>query len=178
MEVIIDTASIQDMAKTYDGAGPMIKRELTRELTRLAIEVRNEAVTLAPVDTGRLRSSIAYELAPQGQDLIARIGTNVQYAKSVEFGTGLLSEAPDSKGGRHWPPPDALNGWALRHGFSVESGGSTVALGQIVAEIIGKRGGLRPKPYLRPAFNKVKPKVSDAMERARLRIFMKLAESK
>lgn len=36
-----------------------------------------------PVDTGRLRSSITYNITPS----FGRVGTNVQYAEFVEYGT-------------------------------------------------------------------------------------------
>lgn len=41
------------------------------------------AKKLTPVDTGRLRNSIAYAV----KDNAAYIGTNVEYAPPVEFGT-------------------------------------------------------------------------------------------
>lgn len=56
-----------------------------REVRRAALEIQSTAKQLAPVDTGRLRNSIATEYADGG--LTARIGTNVEYAPYVEFGT-------------------------------------------------------------------------------------------
>ena len=79
---------------------------------------------LAPVDTGLLRSSITYATAlERGQatrekgtqatekdmiekpddDAKLKIGTAVEYAPHVEFGTKA-----------HYPPPSALKGWAKR----------------------------------------------------------------
>lgn len=45
--------------------------------------VRTEAVLNAPVDTGRLRSSIGVQKIGEGH---YRVGTNVTYAIWVEFG--------------------------------------------------------------------------------------------
>ena len=42
-----------------------------------------ETKKLCPVDTGRLRNSITYDVAEDGKSV--RIGTNVEYAKDVEF---------------------------------------------------------------------------------------------
>lgn len=65
-----------------------------RDLQRRAINVESQAKLNASgrpgpnVDTGRLRSSITWELVnrPDG-NLVARIGTNVEYAAYVELGT-------------------------------------------------------------------------------------------
>lgn len=38
---------------------------------------------LCPVDTGRLRNSITYEVSEDGKSVI--VGTNVEYASEVEF---------------------------------------------------------------------------------------------
>ncbi len=47
-------------------------------------DIRTTAVSLVPVDTGRLRSSIT--AAYQG--LTGEVSTNVKYAGAMEFGTG------------------------------------------------------------------------------------------
>lgn len=49
-----------------------------------ALEIRNEAVLAAPVDTGQLQQSIGLKKVGQGH---YRVGTNVEYAPFVEFGT-------------------------------------------------------------------------------------------
>lgn len=110
-------------------------------LLRSVICIEKRAKENAPVDTGRLRSSIGHRVDGATPPTWGSVGTNVHYAPYMEYGTGALSDGPGG-GGRHWPPGDALNTWALRHGF--KSGGQ-------VARIIGRRGGLRPRRYLRKA---------------------------
>lgn len=84
--------------------------EVARDLARRAVNVRNRAVYYATghsapgasnpegrgprVDTGRLRSSIAWEIRHDDGGLVARIGTNVEYGYYLE--TGL-------RGGRTYP---------------------------------------------------------------------------
>ncbi|QQS25153.1 MAG: HK97 gp10 family phage protein [Actinomycetota bacterium] len=46
------------------------------------------------VDTGRLRSSITHELGAKGPVLVARVGTNVTYAKHLELGTSKMRPRP------------------------------------------------------------------------------------
>jgi len=38
------------------------------------------------VDTGRLRSSITHEVKVEGDEVIGLIGTNIEYARRLEFG--------------------------------------------------------------------------------------------
>jgi HK97 gp10 family phage protein len=71
-----------------------LKRELDRleldteeKLWRLGLMVQNNARRLCPVDTGRLRSSITATRGRDGRGPYVAIGTNVQYAPFVEFGT-------------------------------------------------------------------------------------------
>ena len=120
----------------------LLRAPLKRFFERAAISVENRAKRNAPVDTGRLRSSLTHELDSADVPRFARVGTNVKYAPFMEFGTGLFSDAEGASHTRHWPPPDALGGWAKRHGF---------ASGYAVAAAIGKRGGLKPRRYLRNA---------------------------
>lgn len=47
-------------------------------------QIRNDAIQLAPVDTGRLRTSIQAEAS----GLSGEVKTNVEYAGYMEFGTG------------------------------------------------------------------------------------------
>ena len=68
-----------------------------RDLSRRAINVESQAKVNASgrpgprVDTGRLRSSITHEVVVDANGLVARIGTNVEYARPLE--TGLRNGA-------------------------------------------------------------------------------------
>lgn len=64
------------------------------DLARRAIRVETAAKRLCPVDTGRLRSSITHQVAVDVRGLAARIGTNVDYAPWVEFGTSRAPAQP------------------------------------------------------------------------------------
>lgn len=106
-------------------AGPV-----RRFLARSAHLVEAGAKEAAPVDTGRLRSSIATRIGPTR----ALVGSNVVYAPFVEFGTRP-----------HWPPLSAMQPWARRHGFPPGTVGAF-----LVARAISQRG-TRPQPFLFPA---------------------------
>lgn len=85
--VVFDEAA---MRKLFDSPeGPVGKA-----VTKACIRVHGRARQLAPVDTGRLRSSIQYEVGRDGRGIVGRIGTNVHYAKHVEFGTRRMRAQP------------------------------------------------------------------------------------
>lgn len=65
-----------------------------RELVRLAIEVQNRARELCPVDTGRLRSSIGHTEGVDVRGPFVDVGTNVEYAPFVEYGTMHMAPQP------------------------------------------------------------------------------------
>lgn len=60
---------------------------IAADLARRAVRVDRAAKQLCPVDTGRLRSSITWQIQRDTQGLLAVIGTNVEYARYVELGT-------------------------------------------------------------------------------------------
>ena len=91
-------------------------------VSRSAQFLRGEIVKRTPVDTGRLRSSMAVALQDEG--LTAIVGSNVQYAPHVEFGTRP-----------HWPPLAAMQPWASRHGFGTGKKGAF-----LVARAISRKG--------------------------------------
>ena len=78
--VVINQAAMHELFES--AAGPLAKT-----ITKLAIRVERGAKQRAPVDTGRLRSSITWQLGHDAHGLVARVGSNVHYAPHQEFGT-------------------------------------------------------------------------------------------
>ena len=107
-----------------------IRGPLKNFLTRSAFIVELKEKEKAPVDTGRLRSSITTVLQP----FKAMVGPTVFYAPYVEYGTRP-----------HWPPKGALQPWAARHGFPAGS------LGDFLVRRAIARRGTRAHPFMRPA---------------------------
>lgn len=143
--------------------------------------VQREAVKNAPRWRGHLRRSITSERDRRTFPQWARVGTNAPYAKPVEFGTGLLSDAPDSGHRRYFPPPAALDAWAIAHGFHTERSAtaarSAVGLlgsdrqttaagtyGVLVSQIIWRRGGTKPRRFLRDAADEGEKKLPELLE--------------
>ena len=105
-------------------------------LARSAFAVERFAKEKAPVDTGRLRTSVATVLGGTS----AVIGPTIFYAPFVEYGTRP-----------HFPPPVALQPWAKRHGFGP---GGAFALARAIA-----RRGTRAHPFMRPAAKDALPMI-------------------
>jgi phage gpG-like protein len=74
---------------TRDPAGP-----IGRDLARRAVRVESAAKQACPVDTGRLRMSITWALGSDEAGVYADVGTNVEYALHVEYGTRHMAARP------------------------------------------------------------------------------------
>ena len=85
--------------------------DLTEPLNKACLLVENDAKRKCPVDTGQLRASITHEV--EGQTGI--VGTNVEYAPYVEYGTGIY--ARDGNGRQTpWSYQDAEGNWHRTRG--------------------------------------------------------------
>lgn len=63
---------------------------LQQDIEKAALTLEKNAKQNCPVDTGKLRASITTEVG----NLEAEVGTNVEYALYVEFGTSKQSAQP------------------------------------------------------------------------------------
>lgn len=71
-----------------------IRLRTEADLSRLGLIVQNEARKLCPVDTGRLRSSIQHQPGRDARGPYVDVGTNVEYAPFVEYGTSRTWAQP------------------------------------------------------------------------------------
>lgn len=100
---------------TDDNTGEIIKatdEAIERALEALGQQAVGYAKMLTPVDTGNLRNSMTHQV--DMEDKVVYVGTNVQYAPYVEFGTGLYAD----EGGRKtpWWYKDDKGNWHYTHG--------------------------------------------------------------
>ena len=127
---------------------PKLQKAMKGDVTRLALTEAALIVEAAakplsePVDSGQLRGSITHKV--DGNE--ARIGTNVEYAPYIEFGTGKYAEGG---GGRKTP-------WVYKH---PKYGWVWTA-------------GMPPRPYLRPALDEnIEAIKKTMMEKYRVEIY-------
>lgn len=108
------------------------------------------------IDSGDTRRSITSQRDTSAMPYWARVGSNKPQARWGELGTGRLSVDPKSRKQAYFPPPLALQNWAIRHGFkdSPNAAGSIWrTAGGKVSRIIHQQGGTEPRFFLRDAFN-------------------------
>jgi HK97 gp10 family phage protein len=83
----------RELAKKFREKSDKATNAVERAIQKGALQVERDAKINAPVDTGRLRASISHRLNNSGTDNpSASIGTNVEYAKYVEYGTAQRGE--------------------------------------------------------------------------------------
>lgn len=83
-----------DLAEKLDSFGPELQKRLERVLDEAVLRVQANAARRAPVDTGRLRSSIEGIVERLAGDVLEGVvGTNVSYARYVESDQPFLRPA-------------------------------------------------------------------------------------
>lgn len=123
---------------------------VARILVERAIRVEDRAVanlTSGPtraIDTGRLRSSITHEIVSSSGGLIARVGTNVQYALYVHEGTGIYGP----KRQRIFPKQKRALAFTWKNAPVPPTSKSGKHVYRSVA-------GVKPRPFLRSALSQV-----------------------
>lgn len=75
---------------------------LTAAMTRIVQEIADDAQRLVPVNTGRLRASIQWELS----GTTGRVSTDVPYWRYVEYGTPPHMIRPNAKKALFWDGAD------------------------------------------------------------------------
>lgn len=122
--------------------GKKVNEAIERGMRRAVLVGERQVKLETPVDTGRLRASVTNDVRREGRDILGVLGSNVEYAPAMEFGTGTRSDGVGGSGTPHFPPPAALNLWGKRHGFGENAG-------FIIARAIARAGGLRPRRMFR-----------------------------
>jgi HK97 gp10 family phage protein len=108
------------------------KNAVNEHALNIQAAAKKNITDLPAVDTGLLRSSIKIENYSTG-GYAAKVGTDVNYAKAIEYG-----QRP------HFPPLDPIREWCRRHGIPE-------SMAFVIARKIAKTG--QPaKPFLFPAF--------------------------
>lgn len=121
-------------------------RQSTAYLTNLAKGnlVGYQSPSVGGVDTGQLRGSIQPSVSSTANAVQGAVGSNLERAQWTEYDTRP-----------HWPPIDALQLWAERHGTSAF----------LVARAISQRG-TKGKRFLGRAVDKGRAKIAEFIGRA------------
>lgn len=122
------------------------RRQLAEAMTQIGRHAENASKLRAPVDMGRLRASITHQVTEAPSLITAQVGVighqrEMEYAWYMEYGTGLTHDHPSWPHRRHVVKAQHLSAWGpVRRG---------TLNANAVARAITRRGGLRPRRYLR-----------------------------
>ena len=152
----VEIRGLKKLRERIRRLSPDIQRAVRDAIFMTAFNIQQEAKMRAPVDTGRLRSSIMVHPIYGMPSLFGEMpslfgGMPSLFGGSRLVGARVVAHAHYSlfvETGRRpgkMPPPDALAGWARRHGLG--------GLEFVIARAIGKRG-IRPRPFFGPAVHR------------------------
>ncbi len=140
-------------------APELVTQEITRAMRQSTLTIEGEAKHRVPVKTGTLRRSIHSEVRPISRGVEGLVGTITQYAPYVEFGTGIYGPqkrpiVPRTKKALAW-----------------KSEGGEMIIRRSVR-------GMRPRPYLKPAFDAKLREVEGFFRAALKRVLGRLAHGR
>lgn len=138
----VSIQGIENLRKSLGDTHEGLRQSVRDWFNRSVLRLERDAKRFAPADIGRLRSSITHQVDKAQMPLWGKVGVNVSYAPYMEYGTKP-----------HFPPPEALEDWAQRHGFP--PGG-----GFLVARAIA-RHGLRPRDYFGKSYENNKDAIEE-----------------
>ena len=152
MNIKIDIRQLKELEKQLLKAGPKTTKAAQLELKATAFETNEIAKSLAPIDRGGLKGSMAFEPITKSA---YKIGNNRDYAPYVEFGTGSVADIPAEwssfalqfKGatGKGWDNGlEEITRWCIKKGIPEE------AAYPIFMSIL--ESGVIATPFLYPAF--------------------------
>jgi HK97 gp10 family phage protein len=165
--VSMKVKGVDELVKQLTKYNDQVKVDTIRAVNTTMLEVQNEAKSLAPVNYGRLRSSITTQRAtPSSIEAITYV--NADYAPFVEFGTkgkveipaGLEAYAAQFKGsgaGGFDKLLEDIEDWCRRKGIDQS------AAFPIARKIA--REGIKAQPFLFPAWEKERGKLVPELEK-------------
>jgi HK97 gp10 family phage protein len=164
MAFSVSLSGMKELEGKLDNLTIALKQGVSDEINASALKIQSDAKKLAPVNFGQLRNSIALT---KDSELTYTVSANASYSAYVEFGTGPQVNVPadfksyaqqfkGKSGGSFKDMVEALTLWVKAKGIG--NGKNQKGLAYIIALSI-LRKGLRPQPFLIPAYEQEKPKL-------------------
>lgn len=154
----VDVIGARELADAFRRAPDVTRRELMNAIGKTAFKVEYLSKKFAPIERGVLRGSINTK-GPEvnGDNVQAIVGTNIEYARYQEEGTGIY--------GPKKQPIRVKNGKVM----AWKRGGQSFFATEVK--------GVKPKHYFKKAREEAKPEFVDNMRGAIGRIVTHLARS-
>jgi HK97 gp10 family phage protein len=164
MAFAVSLSGMKELEGKLDNLTIALKQGVSDEINASALKIQSDAKKLSPVNFGQLRNSIALT---KDSELTYTVSANASYSAYVEFGTGPQVNVPadfksyaqqfkGKSGGSFKDMVEALTLWVKAKGIG--NGKNQKGLAYIIALSI-LRKGLRPQPFLIPAYEQEKPKL-------------------
>lgn len=163
-----DIGNLSDVLKKLETLDAKVQEGVKDEISASALNIQSGAKRLAPVNFGQLRNSIYLKEQKVEKGIVFTVGAKASYAAYVEFGTGgkvsipagfeeLAGSFKGRKGGKLDDMVEALMRWGIRKGYIQSGKGAKQHAFYMALKIL--KNGLRPQPFLIPAFEMEKPKL-------------------
>lgn len=160
--------NLSEVLKKLDTLDTKVQQDVKDEVNASALNIQSGAKKLAPVNFGQLRNSIYLKEQNVEKGYVFTVGASASYAPYVEFGTGgkvsipkgfeeLAGSFKGRKGGKFEDMVEALMKWGLAKGYIQSGKGARQHAFYMALKIL--KNGLRPQPFLIPAFEAEKPKM-------------------
>lgn len=91
----VDASSFGRVADKLKASSGVVGNACEKMILRAALMAEAKAKEKAPIDKGILRGSITHSIDKRGNEIIGRVGTNLDYAVHQEYGTGLYGRRRD-----------------------------------------------------------------------------------
>lgn len=164
-QIIFRPEGFEKLYAKFKSINEAAQQEVKNEFNASALKIQSNAKKLAPVNFGKLRNSIIVSSEGNASNFMFTISATASYSPYVEFGTGGKVSVPaeytqyaakfKGKKGTFKEMIDALTLWVQRKGLAGKNDRSTAYA--IAISILRK--GLRPQPFLIPAFEQERPKL-------------------
>ena len=92
-DVRLEVEGLDELRRVLRRAPEMAQAEMAISMQRATYRVETEAKRRAPVDTGRLRSSLTSRVRRGASSVEGTVGTRLHYAPYMEYGRGALVES-------------------------------------------------------------------------------------
>lgn len=86
MSFKMDISEVVEFANLLDRASIIAQYHIRQAVTKAGLELQRQIEERTPVNTGKLRSSIAFEVSQKATGLHGEVFTPVEYAPPVEYG--------------------------------------------------------------------------------------------
>jgi HK97 gp10 family phage protein len=168
-KITFEVNGFAELYKNFKTLDNKAKDEVKKEFAASALKIQSTAKRLAPINLGNLRNSITVTESGSNTDFVYKINATAKYAPYVEFGTGPMAEKSipseykeyaakfrGKTGSTFQQMIEAIMLWVKRKGLANGKNERSVAF--LIARSI-LRKGLRPQPFLIPAFEQEKSKL-------------------